>query len=318
MTRKSPMGIAALILLSVFLFMGVAEAQWQWGYVEQTAGGSVNWGDGNITVTGIGAPPEHLQGKPAARPMALRAATLDAYRNLLEITKGVQVNSNTTVQDFMTQSDVIRAQVDGMIRGARILNTRYLEDGTVEIKMIMNMYGRFTDMILGAAEPSKPASQPVHPQPVAPQPVAPQPAQPQPVQPQAAPAQPAPSEPAKAEPVAQPGVVYTGLVIDARGMGVRPCMSPRVLDEDGREVYGSAFVDRQWAVQYGMVGYAKDLNAAQSNQRVTNNPVTIHAKAAAGTAKTNVVISNEAANSLRDASETLSFLRQCRAMIVLD
>ncbi|MBI4776651.1 MAG: LPP20 family lipoprotein [Deltaproteobacteria bacterium] len=316
MIRNVFIGFCALVLACSLAFTAPTQAEWQWGYVQESPTGSVNWGDGNITVKGIGAPPEKYMGKPAARPMAIRAATLDGYRNLLEIVKGVQVDGNTTVEDFMTKSDVINATVKGMVKGARITDTKYLEDGTVEIVMLMNMYGRFTDSMLGAAAPSAPA-QPVQPSQPA-QPAA-QPAQPavQPAQPAAQPAQPA-AQPAQAEPVAQPGVVYTGLVIDARGLGVRPCMSPRLLDEDGKEVYGSAFVDRQWAVQYGMVGYSKDLNAAQSNERVTNNPLTIKGTKATGAAKTNVIISNEAADSLRSASDKLSFLKQCRAMFVLD
>ena len=317
MIRNVFIGVCALVLACSFVFTVPVQAQWQWGYVQETPTGSVNWGDGNVTVKGIGAPPEKYMGKPAARPMAIRAATLDGYRNLLEIVKGVQVDSNTTVEDFMTKSDVINASVKGMIKGARVKDTKYIEDGTVEIIMVMNLYGRFTDSLLGAADTAPPA-QPAQPA----QPPASQPAQP--AQPAAQPAQPAPqatqptAQPVQAEPVAQPGVVYTGMVVDARGLGVRPCMSPRLLDEDGKEVYGSAFVDRQWAVQYGMVGYSKDLNAAQSNERVTNNPLTIKGMKATGAAKTNVIISNEAADSLRSASEQLSFLKQCRTMFVLD
>ncbi|MBW1683090.1 MAG: hypothetical protein JRJ83_17035, partial [Deltaproteobacteria bacterium] len=56
------------------------------------------------------------------------------------------------------------------------------------------------------------------------------------------------------------GVTYTGLVVDARGFRVKPAMSPRILDEDGNEVYGSASVSREYAVQQGMAGYAKDLS----------------------------------------------------------
>jgi len=312
----------ALAILCAVLLLGAAagpagsQSGWQWGYVEQTANGTIDWGDGNITVTGIGAAPQKYRDQPAARPMAIRAAKLDAYRNLLEVTKGVQVTSETRVEDFMTQSDVIHSTVDGLVKGARILDTKYLQDGTVEVIMVMNMYGRFTDTMLGALKEAPPQkAAPVTP-PVTP---APTPATPAPT-PTPTPATPAPTPvaPVEEKGVAQPGVVYTGLVIDARGLGARPCMSPKVMDEDGREVYGSAYVDREWAVQYGMVGYAKDVNAAQSNQRVTNHPLTVKALSTTGPAKTNIVISNEAADSLRKASETLSFLKQCRAMFVLD
>ena len=77
--------------------------------------GIINYEDGYVEALGIGAPPERYMGKPNARPMALRAAQVDAYRNLLEIVQGVRIDSNTVVKDFMTESDVIRASVEGPV-----------------------------------------------------------------------------------------------------------------------------------------------------------------------------------------------------------
>ncbi|MEI7639592.1 MAG: hypothetical protein WCJ37_19915, partial [Syntrophus sp. (in: bacteria)] len=76
--------------------------------------GIINYEDGYVEATGVGAPPERYMGKPNARPMALRAAQVDAYRNLLEIVQGVRIDANTVVKDFMTESDVIRASVEGL------------------------------------------------------------------------------------------------------------------------------------------------------------------------------------------------------------
>jgi hypothetical protein len=108
------------------------------------------------------------------------------------------------------------------------------------------------------------------------------------------------------------------MVIDARGIAARPAMSPRILDEDGKEVYGSANVDREFAVQQGMSGYARDLNAAQSNQRVTNNPVTLKAVKTSGAGRTDVIISNADAQQIRASAENAGFMKKCRVMIVLD
>ncbi len=112
--------------------------------------------------------------------------------------------------------------------------------------------------------------------------------------------------------------VFTGLIINAKGLKVRPALSPKVLDEDGREVYGSAFVSREYAVEQGMVGYAKDLSAAQQNDRITDNPLIVKAMKTTGSGGSDIVISNEDSQSLRDTSKNLSFLEQCRVMIVVD
>jgi len=95
-------------------------------------------------------------------------------------------------------------------------------------------------------------------------------------------------------------------------------MSPKIIDENGQEVYGSAFVSREYAVQQGMSGYAKDITAAQSNPRVTNNPLTVQGLKTEGPGNADIVISNADAFKLRSASEHLSFMKKCRVMIVVD
>lgn len=267
--------------------------QWQ-DLVEQMANGSVNWTKGVVQAKGIGAPPEKYFGKPQARPMALRAAKLDAMRNLLEATKGVRINSTTIVKDFAISSDIIMSQVEGMVKGAQVVYQEYMSDGTVEITMQMSLMGGFAQLILPKeikqVESIKPML-PAHTPPIV------------------------EILDKEAKPVSE---VFTGMVIDARGINTRPAMAPKILNENGEEVYGSAYVSREFAVQQGMSGYAKDLTAAQSNPRVTNSPLTVKGLRTEGPGRSNIVISNADASRLRSASEHLSFLKKCRVMIVVD
>jgi len=113
-------------------------------------------------------------------------------------------------------------------------------------------------------------------------------------------------------------VAYTGLVIDARGLGVKPAMAPKVVSEGGQEVYGFSVVDRNWVIQQGMAGYSKDLPAAQAHERVTDRPVTLKAKAVAGANKTDVVISTADAEMLLASGSHLAFLEKARVMLVVD
>jgi hypothetical protein len=90
-------------------------------------------------VTGSGAADESLQAGQQ-RLMALKAAKTDAQRQLLEAAKGVQINSSTTVRDFMAQSDVIQSRVMGVIIGSQMMGEpRYNNDGTVEVDMRIDM-----------------------------------------------------------------------------------------------------------------------------------------------------------------------------------
>ncbi|MEA3428288.1 MAG: hypothetical protein U9Q84_03525, partial [Thermodesulfobacteriota bacterium] len=243
--------ILSIAFVGLLVFSASAYcAQWQ-NLIEQVGNGSINWTRGVVQAKGIGAPPEKYYGKPQARPMALRAAKLDAMRNLLEATKGVRINSTTIVKDFAITSDIIMSQVEGMVKGAQVVHQEYMSDGTVEVTMQMSLMGGFAQLILPKeikqVESIKPLP-PVHKAPI--------------IEPSTPALKPAPE-------------IFTGMVIDARGINARPAMAPKIINENGDEVYGSAYVSREFAVQQGMSGYAKDLTAAQSNPRVTNSPLTV-------------------------------------------
>jgi hypothetical protein len=278
MEKKGLCGLILSIFLSIF-------ASFAWGQqplTQAVGNGEINWSDQVIRATGSGAPNPDAPNIAAARIGAERAAKADALRNILETVKGVRIDSETLVVNAMTQNDFIRTQVHGIVRGARTVSTRYLSDGAVEVILEIRM-----------ANPSTPA--------------------------ETLGASVLPPQSFGSQGVPKAGnPVYTGVVFDARGLNIRPAMSPKIIDEEGREVYGSAFVSQEWAMKYGIVGYVKDLEAAQKNDRVAANPLVIKATKVAGTGGCDLVISNTAAQGMRDMSKNLSFLEQCRVLIVVD
>jgi len=125
--------IVAISLLAVLLIMLLTGC-----YVvpvQPTPEPKAEWVPIKITAKGGGVPPPTAINQAQARLMAERAAKLDAYRNLLEQAYGVIIHSNTSVRDFVTQSDTIRARVEAYIKGAKVIDTRYLSDGSVEVEM---------------------------------------------------------------------------------------------------------------------------------------------------------------------------------------
>jgi len=319
--------------------------------VETMASGKINWTVGEVYATGIGAPPAFTGNAAQARAMAERAAYVVALRNLLETVKGVRVDSESVVENFMVKSDVIKTKVDGVIQGARIVSTRYMSDGSVEVQVAMPMRGAFLNALVPDSfgrpstgqipqKPAPPTEKPTLP-PVAPEkkmePAKPEPIKPAPPAPETkteplpSPQPPLPerkTEPAKPEPV-QPvpapqgqstvafkGGVATGLVIDGRGLGLRPALLPKIVDPQGQEIYVGQVVTRTNAVEQGVAGYAKDVNAATNNFRVTDNPAVIKGLSASGTARTDVVIGQADARVLRQMSGQGDFLQYCRVIIV--
>ena len=80
--------------------------------------------------------------------------------------------------------------------------------------------------------------------------------------PSAPPVAPGSPAPAVVPNTPQPGNV-TGLIIDARGLGLRPAMSPKILDQNGSTVYGPGNFTREFAVKFGVAGYSKNLEQAK-------------------------------------------------------
>jgi len=112
--------------------------------------------------------------------------------------------------------------------------------------------------------------------------------------------------------------VVSGLIIDARGLGLRPAMAPKVVDEQGNEVYGSKFVSREYAVDIGMVGYEKDVNRAAKNERVASTPMVVKGLQASGPNKTDVVIGAADVAKIQSTAVNANFLQHCKVMFVLD
>lgn len=70
-----------------------------------------------------------------ARVTTQRAAQLDGYRKLAELMYGVLVNSKTTLYDMAVADDRITTRVEGVVKGAEIIDTQYFSDGSVSVSM---------------------------------------------------------------------------------------------------------------------------------------------------------------------------------------
>jgi hypothetical protein len=69
------------------------------------------------------------------RLMAIRASKLDAYRNLTEQVYGQNLNSSTTIEDMVVLSDTMRAHVEGVVYGAKVVSISPIGDDSYETKL---------------------------------------------------------------------------------------------------------------------------------------------------------------------------------------
>ncbi|MBU0986663.1 MAG: hypothetical protein KKH68_05350 [Proteobacteria bacterium] len=113
--------------------------------------GSIDWVEQKVIAKGIGAPPEKYYGKPQARPLAQRAAITDARRNLLEVIKGVHIDSITSVNNYMVRDDTIVARVQGIVQNSSVDDIQYMSDGTVEVIVSMPLTGQLGETLIQMA-----------------------------------------------------------------------------------------------------------------------------------------------------------------------
>jgi hypothetical protein len=121
---------------------------------------------------------------------------------------------------------------------------------------------------------------------------------------------------AVAVPVAEvPSGVYTGIVIDARGLALQPALFPRILDEDGQVLYAPESVQAEVAMQQGYVTYISVMDSPLVQARVGTNPLLLRAHRAVGPARVNVMMSRADGSQLQHAAVRL-LLAHGRVIIV--
>ena len=196
----------------------------------------VDWDSRVITVTGMGAAPPNAMNPAQANMLARRAAVVDGYRQLAESVKGVNVDAETTVENMMVTSDVIHTKISALIQGARIVAERAVPGG-YEVTMQMNMFGGSESLASAVMPPTGQAPE-AFPSPAAP----------------------VTGSSAAAAPAGNAEGVYTGLVVDCRGLGLKPVMSPVIKNDQGLPIYGFKNLDYDKVITYGMAGYTKDPN----------------------------------------------------------
>ncbi len=218
--------------------------------------------------------------------MAIRAAKQVALRDALELIKGMSLNSSTTIANSMVQNDMISTSISGFVQGFQYEpNPHYMSDGTVEIEVTLPIDGNNG---VGAAIFGGTVNM-IGEKPTAT--IAP----------------------------SGSGSAFSGLIIDAKGLGIKPALMPKILDENEKEVYGSAYVTRDFAIKYGMCGYAKDMAGAKSlKDRIGVSPCVVKGIKALGANKADIQISAPDAAIIQGAAKNMKFLTECRVIIIID
>jgi hypothetical protein len=261
------------------------------GLVEKKDTGSIDWARGIVQARGISAPiKKGAEKTPPNSPKALSEAKNDARIKLLETVKRIKIDTKRRVGDMAAKNKTIMTQIKDMVYEAAEIEKlrKYMSDGSVEVLLQMNLQGGFTQLVL-------------------------------------------PKEIRQIEGIKQikrgenstgintksVSAAYTGLLVDARSIELQPALVFKILDENLEEVFGPAFVSREFVVQHGMAEYYTDIGSAKSVPRISNKPLTVKALRTDYPSRCDIVISNADASKLKSASHHLLFLKESRVVIVL-
>jgi len=250
--------------------------------------GFINWMNWNIYAKAISIPSEKYLGQTVGRTLAEQKAQKQAYENLFEIVRKVQIDSSLIINKILDTNKDALSSLEKMVQGAVVSKKEYLSDGTVEVTVKMNMFGGFTQLFLPDEfkyiEKIKPIIQ----------------------------------ETNISKNKTESSEEYTGLIVDARDINARPALSIKITDESGDEVYGSSLVSREIAVQNGMAVYYKNIDEAQKSPRIGKKPYNIKALLTKGELQSDLVISNTSAAFLTSSSNNLMFLKKCAVIIIIN
>lgn len=216
---------------------------------------TVDWQRGVVIATGYGKAADTSSSPGKQRADAMRAAQADAYRRLAEVVGRVQVFHDVTVDTYLQQDESVRRQVSGLLRGVKVKNTRYLPDKSAEIDLEIPLFGS-KSVAQGLNFGQLLQSRTVPPQTVQ------------------------PLRLAAIGPIRLPyqqASGYTGLIIDASGLGFTPVMGP-MIRQNGQVIYPYPGLDPTRINQSGLAQYASSLaDASDLTERIGTQPLMIRA-----------------------------------------
>lgn len=256
--------------------------------VQPFEGGSINWSTGQVTARGSALPEKQADGSLIPLPGSARA---QATARLIQIFKEIPITTELTAGQYASTHDKILAGIEKIAQDAQTVRQLYTSALDVEIQMETSVFGGFLQLVLPDHIRQIPKITDQNAKPGKAGASAPQPSR-----------------------INQ--IPHTGLIIDARQLSLHPILYPVIVSEDGKEIYSSLYISREFAVQYGVCTYICDMAAASAFRRIGSNPLIFKALRKEGSTSGNIVISMADAKTLEKVTERHRFFKECRVIIV--
>lgn len=258
-----------------------------------------------LYATGEGAMPRAAEqpNRAQAYLQAKAYAKMDAIANLVKAARGTMVRYNSTGKNYVAET-IISEEIKGVLDNVQVVSVRKRPEGSDTI----------VEVVVKSPVPRLPEN-------LAQAPVEQGTQKAQGALEKANPSWVAAAVPivAGSAPATPPAECHTSVIINAQGFGVVRSMSPKILRQDGSEVWGTVRADMDFLSDYGIAAYTRSLSDALANQRAGTRPLIIRAAGRAnGPSKCDVVISDRDADSLLAEDRRSGFLREFRVILVVD
>lgn len=244
---------------------------------ETTPSGEIDWSGNTVRATGTGVLDPQNPNIAQARLMAERAAVVVAQRNLLETVQGVRVDSETRVENFMTDYDVIYTRVEGVVKNAKQLGPSVYDEaaGTVEVELEMEIHssqglsGALSAALDGSYESAAPISGQTR------------------------------------DFMEQ----YSAIVFDGSAAGLTPSMYPKIYDANGNLLLDTA----SYAQYLGSAGetamqFISDVDQILSQPAFAQSPLIVNVRQVTGQFGSDIVLGQQESESLGWLKAGLPFL----------
>ncbi|MBF0357336.1 MAG: hypothetical protein HQL70_01940 [Magnetococcales bacterium] len=227
-----------------------------------------------------------------SRYAAIRAATVVAQRNLLEEMKGVRVQGETTIADGMLQSDIVKNQVTGFLRGARLCGRTYHPQeryGEVCLRIYLKGHGGMYSSLYKTLKDQKIVTTDEE----APIPV-------------------------KDAHNVMVDSDFDGVIIMMSGLSFKPAIVNRILNNKGEVIFDPSRVVNAILIERGTGGFTNQEGKAKGLLASWNGLRPLVINAVDTKQGTDAVISDSDAATMLSADQKNSFLSQAKVVFVIN
>ncbi len=251
--------------------------------VETTEDGAINWTANRIHAKGCAQPDQSIFCQKASAEVLART-------NLLKILDRVHINSERIVREGRLKGLISTEKIEGYLHHSRVSLPKKNSLGLLEVTAYVYLDRAGRSVLLP----------------------------PEYLQDNSAGVEKSDLSGASNAVIPEPSS-YTGLIIDARDLDIRPALLPKILTKLGdQEIYRPLSANRESILGEGFCGYAGSITAAKkTTDRVGVTPMIIRAEKVASNGVDLFVDSDDAVRIL-DADRNSGILENCRIMIVVD